>query len=80
MPDFGHLISLSFAISPVVFWGLFFLVLIVFVIMSLILFYHWRNFEFDPVVVRSMTLLYFFGGAAILFLTFGAVTAYLASL
>ena len=68
------------SIPPQVVWLIFWVTLSVFAAMSLVLFFHWENFEFDKVIVRWMTLLYTGGGAAILYLIYRAVSAYSTSL
>lgn len=81
-PSIFSPISLSgaFAVPVSVLWAIFWLSAAIFAVMSVILFYHWETFEFDKIRIRAMTLVYFIGGAAILFVVFNAIVVYSNSL
>ncbi len=65
---------------PNILWGGFFLLAFIFVIMTLILLYHWSAYGDRSLRVGFTGLAYLAGGVTLLFLLFLSVNAYIASL
>ena len=79
-PNIFHPGSVSLTLPPDVLHLFFWFGVGLFALMCLIFFYVWGNFEFDKIRVRLMTLVYFFGGLAILASVYGAIAVYSNSL
>lgn len=73
----GRLFPSPINVPADVLWLFFWLAVAAFATMSMIFFYHWRNFELDKIKIRLMTLVYFFGGLAILLGIFNAILVYI---
>jgi len=80
IPNIMESLAFSFIIPSAVMWILFWLGAAIFATMSVVLFYHWRSFEFDKIKVRLISLIYFFGGLAVLLIIFSSIAIYSRSL
>lgn len=73
--------TISFAVFlPNILWGVFFLLLFVFVAMTLIFLYHWSAYGDRSLKMGMIGIIYLAGGVVLLLLLFLSVNAYLASL
>jgi len=62
-------------ISPSVLIGIFLLTVMVFIIVSIALMYHWRNFSVNPAATKRIIRVYFFvSGAFLLSMLFAAIS------
>ena len=68
--------SIVNAISPAVLVGIFMLTVAVFIIVSVALLYHWRNFNANPAVTKRIIRVYFLISGMFLLAMLAAAVSY----